>query len=299
VLLGGGIPVFADINPKTQNLSLDSFKRVVTSNTKAVIVVHYAGIASELHEIVAFAKSKDIIVVEDADHCLGSLLDGRELGTFGDFGCFSFHETKNITCGEGGALLINDQKYVSRLEVIREKGTDRSRFLRGQVDKYTWRDRGSSFLPSEISAAFLYAQLGDIDLVTKQRQESWNHYNDLLASSEEQGLLQRPGLPSQSSGNGHIYYVLLQNVEVRQYVISSLLRLGIQTTFHYIPLHNSPYGSKFKHDPLGVTVSEVNSDGLLRLPMWYGISPSDREIVVNSLTLVLKNMSSHRPESVT
>lgn len=289
VLLGGATPVFADINPDTQNLSFASFKRVISDRTRAVIVVHYAGIASELDEIIAYAKRHGIIVIEDAAHCLGAHYKNMELGCRGDFGCFSFHETKNITCGEGGAILVNNDRYVSRIEIMREKGTDRSRFMRGQVDKYTWRDRGSSYLPSEISAAFLSAQLDDIDQVTRQRQHSWDHYHDLLFKSEAEGLLKRPVVPSESKGNGHIYYVLLENLEVRQIVIAALRRIGVQTAFHYLPLHKSPYGQKFKHDMQGMEVAEQNSDRLLRLPLWYGIDSKARELVANSLDLVLKN----------
>lgn len=292
VLLAGGTPVFADVRPDTQNLSLNSFMRVVSENTRAVVVVHYAGIASELDAIIAFARSRKIVVIEDAAHCLGAYYKDVELGCHGDFGCFSFHETKNITCGEGGALIVNDERYISRIEIMREKGTDRSRFMRGQVDKYTWQDRGSSYLPSEISAAFLAAQLDDIDLVTQQRREAWAHYHNLLAVTENEGLLKRPVVPSESMGNGHIYYVLLDNLEVRQNVIAALHRMGIQTTFHYVPLHSSPYGKQFRHDPGGMPVCDENADRLLRLPMWYGIEPTMRELVANSLTLVLRNTKS-------
>lgn len=289
VLLGGGTPVFADVSPSTQNLSLASFQRVVSEKTRAVVVVHYAGIASELDEIIAFAKLRNIVVIEDAAHCLGAHYKGMELGCRGDFGCFSFHETKNITCGEGGALLVNQDRLVSRIEIMREKGTDRSRFMRGQGDKYTWQDRGSSYLPSEITAAFLSAQLDDIGQVTEYRLEAWNHYHDLLSTAEGEGLLTRPVVPSGSEGNGHIYYVLLESVAVRQSVITALQRLGIQTTFHYVPLHSSPYGQKFRHDPEGMSVCENHSDRLLRLPLWFGIEPTMRELVASSLVLLLRN----------
>jgi len=289
VLIAGGRPVFADIDPGTQNLSLESFKRTVSERTRAVIVVHYAGIASELVEIVAFARERGIVVIEDAAHCLGALYDGRELGTFGHFGCFSFHETKNITCGEGGALLINDPKYLSQAEIIREKGTDRSKFLRGQVDKYTWKGRGSSYLPSEISAAFLYAQLFDIDVVTAERRTSWNHYHELLEQAEIEGLLERPKVDPRCSPNGHIYYVLLRDMVLRDYVIASLKRLEIQATFHYVPLHSSSYGIQFNHDPAGMAVCDHNASRLLRLPMWFGIESETREQIAHSLRLILQN----------
>ena len=289
VLIAGGLPVFADINPGTQNLSLESFKRTVSERTRAVIVVHYAGVASELLEIIAFARERSIVVIEDAAHCLGALYEGRELGTFGDFGCFSFHETKNITCGEGGALLVNHPKYSSQVEIIREKGTDRSQFLRGQVDKYTWRARGSSYLPSEISAAFLHAQLDDIDVVTAARRASWNHYHELLEKAEIEGLLQRPKVDSRCNPNGHIYYVLLRDTALRDYVIVSLKRLDIQATFHYVPLHSSSYGIQFKHDPAGMTVCDHNAPRLLRLPMWFEIKAETRELIAHSLRLILQN----------
>ena len=290
VLIAGGRPVFADINPKTQNLSLASLLRVISPKTRAIIVVHYAGIASELLEIIAFAQSHGIVVIEDAAHCLGALLNGRELGTFGDFGCFSFHETKNITCGEGGALLVNNSEYTSRVEIIREKGTDRSRFMKGQVDKYTWRNRGSSYLPSEISAAFLCAQLDDIGLVTNNRRESWNHYHELLADAEDEGLIQRPFVPADCCPNGHIYYVLLENTDLRDKVISSMSRLEIQTTFHYVPLHSSEYGSQFGSDAEGMQQSENTYKKLLRLPMWFGLEDSARKSIAHSLLLILKNI---------
>lgn len=293
VLIAGGKPVLADINPQTQNLSLASFKRVVSDKTRAVIVVHYAGIASELPEIIAFSRSRGIVVIEDAAHCLGAFLNGQELGTFGDFGCFSFHETKNITCGEGGALLINSPQYVAQVEIIREKGTDRSRFLQGQVDKYTWLDRGSSYLPSEISAAFLCAQLDDIEAVTKDRRESWHHYHELLAKAEDDGLLERPAIPEGCDPNGHIYYILLRDNKLRDEVINALRRLEIQTAFHYVPLHSSPYGRQFRQDIEGMHECERNSNRLIRLPIWFGLAPSTREMITHSLHLILLN-SNHK-----
>ncbi len=290
VLVAGGTPVFADIDPQTQNLSLASLQRVVGDRTRALIVVHYAGIASELAQIIAFARSRGIAVVEDAAHCLCAHYRGHELGTLGDFGCFSFHETKNITCGEGGALAVNDPKYVQRVEVLREKGTDRSQFMRGMVDKYTWRDRGSSYLPSEISAAFLEAQLNDSDLVTRNRVESWSDYHELFAEAEAEGLLQRPHLPAESTNNGHIYYVLVADGDTRDQVIASLKRLEIQATFHYVPLHSSPYGSQFRCDPHGMEVTRSNASRLLRMPLWYGIGGEQRKLVASSVRLILQNM---------
>jgi dTDP-4-amino-4,6-dideoxygalactose transaminase len=289
VLIAGGLPVFADINPQTQNLSLASFKSLVTEKTRAVIVVHYAGIASELYEIIAFARLHNIVVIEDAAHCLGSLFNGQELGTFGDFGCFSFHETKNITCGEGGALVVNNDKHVTRVEIIREKGTDRSRFLRGQVDKYTWRDRGSSYLPSEITAAFLCAQLDDIDLVTQERKKSWDHYQELMIETVQEGLLTCPVVPFGCNPNGHIYYILLNNSDLRSELIKSLKRLQIQTTFHYVPLHSSPFGKKYRSDPNGMQFTEINAERLLRLPLWFGLDSISRNLIAHSLRLILKN----------
>ncbi len=289
VLIAGGLPVFGGINLKTQNISLESFKALVNENTRAVIVVHYAGIASELLEIIDFARTREIIVIEDAAHCVGAFLNQQELGTFGDFGCFSFHETKNITCGEGGALLVNNLKFASSIEIIREKGTDRSKFLKGQVDKYTWCDRGSSYLPSEISAAFLYAQLQDIDLVTLERKKLWNTYHNLLENCEFNRLLDRPTVPNGSCTNGHIYYILLKNNEIRDKLIISLKRLQITTTFHYVPLHSSPYGSKFKCDNERMADCEFNANRLLRLPIWYGLNTNTQELICNSINLILKN----------
>lgn len=289
VLIAGGQPVFADINPNTQNLSIASFKNTISKFTKAVIVVHYAGISSELTEIIQFARTQGIVVIEDAAHCLGSLLNGQELGTLGDFGCFSFHETKNITCGEGGALVVNRPMDVNKIEVIREKGTDRSIFLRGLTDKYTWRNKGSSYLPSEITTAFLCAQLDDIDLVTSNRRNSWLHYHELLSLGEREGLFERPSFSHNSVLNGHIYYILLRDGSIRDEVIASMRRLQIQLTFHYVPLHSSPYGIQFRSDKSSMSVTERNASRLMRLPLWFGLTEQEREIVANSLHLILKN----------
>jgi len=292
VLIAGGTPVFADISECTQNLSFDSVVRLINENTKAIIIVHYAGICSELTEILYHAKSKGIIVIEDAAHCLGSTLDGRELGTFGDFGCFSFHETKNITCGEGGALVVRDIALVERIETIREKGTDRSRFLRGEVDKYTWRSCGSSYLPSEVTAAFLRAQLDDIDVVTTWRANCWKLYHELFKELESANFVRRPHIPDHVTINGHIYYLILPSLQVRHNVITSLKRLRIQTTFHYVPLHNSPFGMQFRHDKSGMKNSLDAGSRLVRLPMWFGLSDAAIELVANSMTLILKSQRS-------
>lgn len=290
VLIAGGRPVFADINPETKTICLNSIKRLVCKETRAVIIVHYGGIVQDLDKILTYCRERNLVVIEDAAHCLGSKWNGRELGTFGDLGCYSFHETKNITSGEGGAISVNNKSYVTTIETLREKGTDRSKFLRGEVDKYTWRSIGSSYLPSEITAAFLRAQLDDIDLVTETRRKGWLTYHQLLEGAEQEGLLHRPGLPTGITINGHIYYVILPSEEKRNKIISAMNRTGIQLAFHYVPLHSSPYGLKFKSDPTGMKITEMTASRLVRLPLWMGLTKLQQKTVCTTLVLTLRNM---------
>jgi dTDP-4-amino-4,6-dideoxygalactose transaminase len=290
VILAGGTPIFADINPETQNISLQSLKRLMKPITRALVLVHYAGIASELDEIVAYCRQHGVVVIEDAAHCIGALWGRKELGTFGDLGCLSFHETKNITSGEGGAVIINNLEYLTTVELLREKGTDRSRFLRGEVDKYTWRSLGSSYLPSEITAAFLHAQLEDVEYVTNARRMQWMNYHQFLEPVENEGLLLRPKLPQLATPNGHIYYILVSNELTRRQLIESMKRVGVQLTFHYVPLHSSPYGLQFKADPYGMSVTDDTAARLVRLPHWIGLTEVQQRMICATITLILKGL---------
>lgn len=293
VLIAGGTPVFADISHSDQNISLTSIKNVCSEKTKAIMVVHYAGFSCDIEAISNFCLSKNITLIEDAAHCIGSTFNGKELGTFGSFGCFSFHETKNLQCGEGGALLINDEKYISAIEIIREKGTDRSKFLRGEVDKYTWRSKGSSYLLSEINAAFLHAQLESAEKVISWRKNAYNYYTSKLSDLEKENFITLPKNNPMSSNNGHIVYFLLNKKICRFDVIEQLKRVNIQAVSHYIPLHNSPMGVKYKSD-----LSMINSDNagshIVRLPIWFGLNDAQIDIICASLTLILKNSNFSR-----
>ena len=271
-VLRGGVPVFVDIRADTLNLDETLVEAAITPRTRAILPVHYAGVSCEMDALLAIAARHGLAVVEDAAQGLMASYKGRALGSMGTFGTLSFHETKNLISGEGGALLVNDPAAAHRAEVIREKGTDRSAFLRGQVDKYTWRDIGSSFLPSEMLAAFLMAQLEDAAPITETRVAAWNLYHTLLEPLEQRGALRRPVVPVDCTHNGHLYYALMPSTEQRQVVLDGLRRAGVGTAFHYVPLHDSPAGRRYcrAHGELPVTVSAAAR--LVRLPLWHGIS---------------------------
>lgn len=277
-VLRGAIPVFVDIRPDTLNIDENRIEAAITPRTKAICVVHYAGVGCEMDTIMAIADKYGLAVVEDAAQGILSTYKGRPLGSIGHFGALSFHETKNVISGEGGALLVNDERYVERAEIIREKGTNRSQFFRGQVDKYTWVDVGSSYLPGELTAAFLYAQLEDADKITAQRLAVWNLYHAWAEPLESRVLLRRPIVPSHCAHNAHMYYMLLPNLEHRERFIGTLRDHGVQPVFHYIPLHSSPAGRKYgrPHGTLEIT-TEV-SDRLVRMPLWIGIEPYMQQI---------------------
>lgn len=277
-VLRGAIPVFVDIRPDTLNIDENLIEAAITPRTKAICVVHYAGVGCEMDTIMAIADKYRLAVVEDAAQGILSTYKGRPLGSIGHFGALSFHETKNVISGEGGALLVNDERYVERAEIIREKGTNRSQFFRGQVDKYTWVDVGSSYLPGELTAAFLYAQLEDADKITAQRLAIWNLYHVWAEPLESRGLLRRPVVPSHCAHNAHMYYMLLSDLEHRERFIGTLRDHGVQPVFHYIPLHSSPAGRKYgrPHGTLEIT-TEV-SDRLVRMPLWIGIKPYMQQI---------------------
>ncbi|MHC8343375.1 dTDP-4-amino-4,6-dideoxygalactose transaminase [Pseudomonas sp. RT6P73] len=287
-VLRGGVPVFVDIREDTLNLDERLIEAAITPRTRAIVPVHYAGIACEMDTIMAVAKKHGLKVVEDAAQGVMATYKGRALGSIGDIGAYSFHETKNVISGEGGALLVNDPKMALRAEIIREKGTDRSRFFRGEVDKYTWQEVGSSFLPGELIAAFLWAQLEEADRITENRLDSWKRYHELLDPLEAKGVLRRPIVPGDCQHNAHMYYVLLASDIDRQKVLAEFKRNEILSVFHYVPLHSSPAGVRYgrAHGELRVTVSQ--SERLIRLPLWVGLSAEQQHRVVE----VLSNISS-------
>ncbi len=269
--LRGAMPVFVDIRPDTLNIDESRIEAAITPRTRAICVVHYAGVACEMDAILAIAARHGLKVVEDAAQGIFSSYRGRPLGAIGDYGCLSFHETKNVISGEGGALLIRDAENVERAEIIREKGTNRSRFLRGQVDKYTWVDVGSSYLPSELLAAFLAAQLEHGEEITRRRLAIWERYHVWAAPHEREGLLRRPVVPDYCQHNAHMYYILLPSLFARTQFIDSMRASGVGTVFHYIPLHSSPQGMKCARSSGSMEVTDRVSTQLVRLPLWLGL----------------------------
>lgn len=274
-VLRGARPVFIDIRPDTQNIDEKLIEQAITEKTKAICVVHYAGVACEMDTIMDIATRHGLYVIEDAAQGVGATYKGRSLGSIGHLGCYSFHETKNLICGEGGALLINDERFIEKAEIIREKGTNRSKFIRGQVDKYTWVDIGSSYLPSELTAAYLYAQLCHSKEINKQRMQWWNLYHHALESAEKKGLLKRPVIPAECGHNAHIYYIQLPTAEARNALMDKLNHAGIHATFHYIPLHNAPQGKTHGFTPYPMPQTQHTADTLLRLPLYYDLEPQD------------------------
>lgn len=289
-VMRGAVPVFVDIRPDTLNIDESLIESAITCKTKAIVPVHYAGVSCEMDKIMKIATKHQLFVVEDAAQGIMSSFKGRALGSIGHFGTYSFHETKNVISGEGGALIINDQKYSYKAEVIREKGTDRSRFLRGEVDKYTWQNSGSSFLPGELIAAFLWAQLQEAESITKQRLASWYYYHELLVELEERKLLRRPIVPEHCEHNAHMYYILLNDASQRDLVLSQLKANNIHAVFHYIPLHNSPAGKKFGRTNGTMVNTEQLTEQIIRLPLWVGISKLQQEMVVKVLSNVLSEL---------
>jgi dTDP-4-amino-4,6-dideoxygalactose transaminase len=288
VLLAGAKPVFADICKDTLNIDPDEIKRKITPKTRAIYPVHYGGISCAMDEIMELAQEHDLKVVEDAAQGVNAKYKGKYLGTIGDFGCYSFHETKNYICGEGGALLINsdDQKIVERAEIIREKGTNRNKFLRGEVDKYTWVDIGSSYLPSDLLVAFLYAQLEKLDEIQDMRMNVWNSYYAALKPYEDEGKIRLPIVPEYAKHNAHLFYVLFDSEKTRNLVIDTLKEDGIWALFHYVPLHSSPLGQRLGNKKEDLPVTERVSARLLRLPMFAGMS----EEVLNTIILKIRDI---------
>ena len=283
ICAAGAIPVFVDIRPDTLNLDESKIEAAITPKTKAIAPVHYAGVGCEMDTILAIAQQHQLWVVEDAAQAILSTYKGKPLGSFGQLGTFSFHETKNITSGEGGALLVNYPRWAERAEILWEKGTNRSQFIRGQVDKYTWVDVGSSYLPSDINAAVLWAQLEACDRITQRRLEIWHQYHRAFTDLETQNKLRRPIVPQHCQHNAHMYYLLLPNVAVRTAFIETLKQQGINTVFHYVPLHSSPAGKKYGRSSAELAHTETISEQLVRLPLWFGMTDSDVNRVIQTV----------------
>ena len=284
--LRGGVPVFTDIRPDTLNIDEKQIEDAITTKTKAIVVVHYAGVACEMNTILDIANKHNIPVIEDAAQGIISKYNGTPLGSIGTFGCLSFHETKNIHCGEGGAFLINHKKYIKRAEIIREKGTNRSQFFRGQVDKYRWVDIGSSYLPGELTAAFLAAQLEHAEEITKKRLSIWNKYHEIFEDLEKRGQVRRPIIPENCEHNGHIFHLLLDKRFNRDQVLREMNENGVNAVFHYQPLHTSPAGIKYGRSPSPLPVTDDISERIIRLPMWIGFD--QHEIVHRALSKSLE-----------
>jgi dTDP-4-amino-4,6-dideoxygalactose transaminase len=282
-VLRGGTPVFVDIRKDTLNIDEALIEKAITSHTKAIVPVHYAGVGCEMDVIMDIAKHNQLKVVEDAAQGVMSSYKNKALGVIGDLGAYSFHETKNVISGEGGALLVNDSSMVQQAEIVREKGTDRSRFFRGEVDKYTWQKVGSSFLPGELTAAFLWAQLEEAKTITANRLASWNYYHTLLASLEAKECLRRPIIPETCIHNAHMYYILLAPEFDRQLLIEKFNHNNIYPVFHYVPLHSSPAGRRYGKVSGVLQNTDNLSQRLLRLPLWVGISRSQQEKIAQVL----------------
>lgn len=283
-VLRGATVVFVDIRPDTMNMDETLIEDAITEKTKAIVPVHYAGVGCEMDTIMDIASRHHLAVIEDAAQGIQSTYKGQALGTIGDYGCFSFHETKNLSMGEGGALLIRDPANAERAEIIREKGTNRSKFFRGEIDKYTWVDAGSSYLPSELNAAYLYAQLEEAQKIYDDRMRSWKQYYEMLEPLAEEGYIELPYVPAECTHNAHMFYIKTKDLQERTSLISYLKERGIGAVFHYIPLHNSPAGKKMGrfHGTDKYTTKE--SERLLRLPMYYGLREDEVTAVVAGIS---------------
>lgn len=286
-VLRGALPVFVDVQPDTLNIDPSQIETAMTARTKAIIVVHYAGVACEMDAVMEIAARHDVIVIEDAAQCLHASYKSRPLGTIGHLGALSFHQTKNVHCGKGGALFINDPRMAERAEFIRDKGTNRGSFIRSEVDRYTWVDVGSSYAASELQAAFLLAQLEDAEAITSRRIELWRRYHELLAPFEVERLLRRPVVPEHCNTNGHIYYVLLRDGDERDRMLRHLNDHRIGATFHYVPLHSSPAGRRFAPEKRPLPVTENLAARLLRLPMHSRLLDDQQQAIVNCIAEAL------------
>lgn len=282
-VLRGAKIVFVDIRPDTMNIDESLIESAITEKTKVIIPVHYAGVACEMDKIMEIANKYNLYVIEDAAQGVMSTYKGKQLGTIGDLGAYSFHETKNYSMGEGGALLIENKEFVERAEVIREKGTDRSKFFRGQVDKYSWVDIGSSFLPSELNAAYLYAQLEEAEKVNNDRLASWELYYNGLSELKDKGLIELPVIPNECVHNAHMFYIKLKDLNERTELINYLREKGIASVFHYVPLHSAKAGLEFGRFHGEDRYTTIESERLLRLPLYYGLKDTEVEKVISSI----------------
>ena len=287
-VMRGAVPVFIDIRPDTLNMDETKIEAAITEKTRAIVPVHYAGVGAEMDTIVAIAKKHNLMVVEDNAQGVMSSYKGKPLGSFGNLAAVSFHETKNIISGEGGALYVNDEELIEKAEIIREKGTNRARFFRGQVDKYTWEDLGSSYLPSEILAAFLWGQIKEAYEITDRRLKIWQTYHEAFADLEKEGLVRRPIVPEYCKQNAHMYYLLFNSLEERTDFIAKMREAGINCVFHYLPLHDSPAGKKFGRYNEELPVTKKVSDTLVRLPLWVGLEKGGQieEVIENVIRIV-------------
>lgn len=283
-VLRGATPVFVDIRADTLNIDETKIEAAITPHTKAIVPVHYAGVACEMDAIMDIARRHNLLVIEDAAQGVMSSYKGRPLGSIGHMAALSFHETKNIISGEGGALLINDPRFAERAEIIREKGTNRSQFYRGQVDKYTWVDFGSSYLPGELISAFLWAQMEEADAITRRRMEIWDTYHRFLGQAERAGKIRRPIIPEGCSHNAHMYYLLLPDLGSRTRFISALKEGGIQSVFHYVPLHSAPFGLHAARASGDLALTTELSERLVRLPLWLGLEEVQPDVIQKILT---------------
>lgn len=282
-VLRGATVVFVDIRPDTMNIDEGLIEDAITEQTKAIVPVHYAGVACEMDTIMEIAQRHDLKVVEDAAQGVMSTYKGKSLGTIGDYGCYSFHETKNYSMGEGGALLIHDESKIEDAEIIREKGTNRSKFFRGQIDKYTWMNMGSSYLPSELNAAYLWAQLEQAEQINDRRLAIWNHYNEELECLEKQEYIRRPVIPDGCTHNAHMFYIKAKDLDTRTRLITFLKEQGIQAVFHYIPLHTAPAGQKFGRFHGNDIYTTKESEALVRLPLFYSLENAQVEYIIDKV----------------
>lgn len=288
-LMQGAKLKFVDIRQDTLNIDEEKIEEAINRKTKAIVPVHYAGVACEMDKILKIAKSHGILVVEDSAQAMEAKYKDKYLGTIGDLGCYSFHETKNYISGEGGALIINNLKYLERAEILREKGTNRNKFFRGEVDKYTWVDIGSSYLPSEIISAFLYAQLENAEKITKKRLAIWEYYYEKLEELEQAGFLRRPVIPDDCIHNGHMFYLILHNSKTRDGLMDYLKEKNIYAPFHFLPLHLSPMGRKAGYNKGDFPITENLSQCIIRLPFYYSITRKEQDEVIKNIIEFTKN----------
>ena len=287
-VLRGATAVFVDIRPDTMNIDETKIEEAITEKTKAIVPVHYAGVSCEMDTIMAIAQKYDLKVIEDAAQGIMSTYKGKPLGTIGDYGCFSFHETKNISMGEGGALLIANPADIETAEIVREKGTNRSKFFRGEIDKYSWVEAGSSYLPSELNAAYLWGELESAEEIYKNRMDTWQYYHSQLENMEKNGKIKRPVIPENCVHNAHMYYIKAKDLDERTRLLAYLKENGVSAVFHYIPLHSAPAGIKYGRFFGEDQYTTKESERLLRLPLYYGMKEEDREKVVRCVEAFYK-----------